>query len=290
MSYIVLDLEWNMPGPYTDLVETPFPFTSEIVEFGAVRLDDRFQPVDEYRGMVRPCFYPEMNGRIARLTQIHDRDLAEALPFPEAYRAFAEWCGVHDGFLTWGPDDMTVLMDNLLIHGMTLDCFPVSYDLQRIYGREIMREDRQFSLESAMQTLKLPQDRAHDALNDARATASIACNYLDLEEYLGEYLTSYVNYAADRFLTKTYRYGDDITADPEMAQFTCPYCGETASCANWIFQSAFFASAACPEGDEFFVTVLRKKKNDHYSARRVIREMSVDLLDIFERKLDRQPA
>ena len=291
MSYIVLDMEWNRPGASADIIRSPFLFLNEIVEFGAVRLSDSFEPLDECRILVRPTFYPEMNGWISRLTGIYDRTLRDAKPFPEAYREFTEWCGDHNGFLTWGPDDATVLMDNLLIHGLSLDDFPASYDLQRMFGREVMWEEyRQYSLESAMNTMRLPQDRAHDALNDARSAARLACACLDLDVYMEEYRTVYVHYDVDRIHTKELSCRHNVSADPEIASFICPCCGETVTCSDWIYHSTFYAAASCTCGDEFYVNVLRRKGEDHYTARRVIREMSVDLLDIFERKLDRQPA
>ena len=43
-------------------------------------------------------------------------------------------------------------MDNLLMHGLDA-ALPDGYDLQRIFGHEIMRDDRQCSLERAMELL-----------------------------------------------------------------------------------------------------------------------------------------
>lgn len=81
----------------------------------------------------------------------------------------------------WGPDDLPVLMDNLLMHGLDA-ALPDGYDLQRIFGHEIMRDDRQCSLERAMELLRLKPDRAHDALNDARNTVRV-CGRQDLERW-----------------------------------------------------------------------------------------------------------
>ena len=42
-SYIVLDLEWNQPLNPDSAIREPFFFDSEIIEIGALRLDERFR-------------------------------------------------------------------------------------------------------------------------------------------------------------------------------------------------------------------------------------------------------
>ena len=42
-SYIVLDLEWNQPLDRASTIREPFSFDSEIIEIGALRLDEQFR-------------------------------------------------------------------------------------------------------------------------------------------------------------------------------------------------------------------------------------------------------
>ena len=49
MNYIVLDLEWNQPLTEQDTITDPFPFDSEIIEIGAVKLDENFAAVEEFK-------------------------------------------------------------------------------------------------------------------------------------------------------------------------------------------------------------------------------------------------
>ena len=60
MNYIIFDLEWNQ-GPEEE------QSVGEIVEIGAVKLDDRFETVDELRLYVKPFLYPKLHNRIAAL-------------------------------------------------------------------------------------------------------------------------------------------------------------------------------------------------------------------------------
>ena len=145
-SYIVLDLEWNQPLNPDSAIREPFFFDSEIIEIGALRLDERFRETGSFKTFIRPRFYPHMNGDVVQLTKIRAQDLEKAPEFPRAYADFMEWCGENCCLCTWGPDDLPVLMDNLLMHGLDA-ALPDGYDLQRIFGHEIMRDDRQCSLE-----------------------------------------------------------------------------------------------------------------------------------------------
>ena len=44
-SYIVLDLEWNQPMSGQETITQPFHFDSEIIEIGALKLNNRFEEV-----------------------------------------------------------------------------------------------------------------------------------------------------------------------------------------------------------------------------------------------------
>ena len=138
-SYIVLDLEWNQPLDRDSTIREPFFFDSEIIEIGALRLDEQFRETGSFKTFIRPRFYPHMNGDVVRLTKIRAQDLENAPEFPRAYADFTQWCGEDCCLCTWGPDDIPVLMDNLLMHGMDAE-MPCCYDLQRIFGHEIMRD------------------------------------------------------------------------------------------------------------------------------------------------------
>ena len=171
-SCIVLDLEWNQPLDAGGAIREPFFFDSEIIEIGALKLNAQLEVVDEFKTFIRPVFYPVMNGDVVRLTKIRPQELEGAPDFPAAYRAFRDWCGEECCLCAWGTDDIPVLLDNLIMHGLETEDFPC-YDLQRIFGHEVLREERQCSLERAMELLGIRPDRAHDALNDARNTVRV---------------------------------------------------------------------------------------------------------------------
>ena len=114
-SYIVLDLEWNQPLNPDSAIREPFFFDSEIIEIGALKLNEQFEIVDEFKTFIKPVFYPVMNGDVVRLTKIRPQELEGAPDFPAAYRAFRDWCGEECCLCAWGTDDIPVLLDNLTI-------------------------------------------------------------------------------------------------------------------------------------------------------------------------------
>ena len=75
MNYVIFDLEWNQPPVETAVVTEPVYLEGEIIELGAVKLNDAFEPVDELRLYITPQYYTKMHRKIASLTGIHDRDL-----------------------------------------------------------------------------------------------------------------------------------------------------------------------------------------------------------------------
>jgi len=292
MHYIVLDFEWNQPTNSTKIVTEPFQFDSEIIEIGAVKMDEQYRPVDEFKTFIKPVFYPDLNGIVSRLTKIGKESIQNAPGFPEAYRAFTDFCGEDCALCTWGPDDIPVLFDNLIMHGMNTS-MPVCYDLQRIFAHEIMRDDRQYSLENAMKLLRQEDtERAHDALNDARNTAR-TCSFMELDTYMQEYALVYVDYPADRtegrITWKKYPNMDAVRQDEALTHATCPYCGEKVVFGNWAQKSfgKMLGYAQCTEGNEFFIRcMLSKTAEGEVKARRVVYEMNDDLWDIYQTLLE----
>lgn len=280
MNYIIFDLEWNYAAGEADVVTTPYPLTNEIIEIGAVMLDDQFQPVDQFKALIRPKFYPRLHNHITALTGIHDRDLAASgLPFPEAYEAFLQWCGETYTFMTWSASDLPVLIDNMLMYGMDISRFPPFCDLQRIFSREIMRSSTRYSLDTALSIMKEKGETAHDALHDARNTAKL-CAHLDLEKYLHEYTGRVFGEAP---IQTEHDRRSALLEDPALREFPCPCCGQKVSCEPWIPYSfgSCISYGVCPEEDEFFIDLTIRRGKAPLSVKRLIYELSDDLWDVY---------
>lgn len=286
MNYVVFDLEWNQPMDEASTIQNPVYLAGEIIEIGAVKLNENFQPIDELRLYIIPQYYKKMHKQIVALTGIHDKDLAEkGVPFIQAYKEFINWCGEEYAFMTWSMNDMPMLIDNMVLHGIDVTDLPACYDIQRIFSREIMRGETRYSLDTALTLLREKGDSSHDALHDARNTAKV-CTHLDLNEYLHEY-TSRV--FAERPTGVRYETRKQILKDNTLREFFCPWCGTKVNCDQWISisGSTHIAYGLCPDGDEFLVqlSVVNHQRKE-YSVKRIIFEMSDDLWDIYMDKKD----
>lgn len=281
MHYIVFDLEWNQPPNENATVTEPVRLEGEIIEIGAVKLDENFAPIDELRLYVAPKYYTKMHKRIAALTGIHDRDLAErGIPFLEAFAQFTDWCGEEYTYMTWSMSDLPVLLDNMYLHGLDITNIPPCCDIQRIFSREILNSNTRYSLDGALELLGITGDTAHDALHDARNTTKV-CARLELREYLHEYTFLPFGQPPDPTVYETAKEALDT---PSLLTFPCPWCGQAVSCEPWINcgNNNYMSYGLCPEEDEFILRLLLQRHNrNQYRARRMIMEMSDDLWDIY---------
>ena len=281
MNYIIFDLEWNQCGSESEILTQPVCLPGEIIEIGAVKLNDAFEKVDELRLLIQPKYYPKLHHRIVSLTGLRDKELAEkGLPFPQAYEKFMEFCGEEYSFMTWSRSDLPILVDNMLLHGIDISNLPDTYDLQRIFCNEIMRIPRKMALDDALKVLNEKGDIAHDALNDSRNTA-LVCNHLDLEEYGGEYVSR--AFAEAPILT-AYESPRAALADEALRQYVCPWCGENVTAESWLHldREESMARGQCSEGDEILVTMeLTRTAPNRFHPRRILYEMSDDLWELY---------
>ena len=288
MNYIIFDLEWNQCGSDSEILTDPVCLPGEIIEIGAVKLDDSFQKVDELRLYIKPQYYQKLHRRIVTLTGIRDQILAEqGLPFPQAYEKFRDFCGEEYSFMTWSTSDLPILVDNMLLHGIDVSNLPDTYDLQRIFCREIMRFSRRMSLDDALKVLNEKGYTAHDALNDSRNTA-LVCNHLDLEEYGGEYVSRAF---AELPRKEVFESPKAALADPGLRTYTCPWCGEAVTGEPWlrVEHDEFLSMGRCSEGDEILLTLeLTPTAANRFHPRRIFYEMSDDLWEEYNERKEHQ--
>ena len=281
MEYILFDLEWNQPSDESAAVREPIYLSGEILQIGAVKLNEAFEPVDELRLYVTPHFYTKLHKQVAALTGIREADLREkGVSFPEAYAKFAAWCGETCVWMTWSTSDLPILLENMLMHGLDVTNLPDYCDVQRIFSREIMRGQTRYSLDTALAILKEKGDSAHDALHDARNTAKV-CNHLDLEQYLWEYTGRIYGEVPKG---RIYESKGEMLADAELRAFCCPLCGSKVSCEDWVCagHSTYLGYGLCPEEDEFLVQLTAEfQGSGRHSAKRILFELTDDLWDIY---------
>ncbi len=231
MNYIVFDMEWNQPFSKETAIQSPIYLSGEIIQIGAIKLNEKAEAIDCIDLLIAPTFYKKLHHRIKKMTGISKEDLQDKPNFKAAIKEFRTWCGRNCLFLTWGYDDIQQLKDNLLMHDLEEDWLPPCLNLQGIFNHQIAHENRQFSLEFAMEKLGIvPSLQAHNAFNDAIYTARVA-KALDLREGIRNYqelngiLWHSMHSTKDFF--PTFRTKEKALADPKLKKVVCPICGET---------------------------------------------------------------
>lgn len=177
MHYIVMDLEWNQPVSFHSSAykEIGDQLLFEIIQIGAVKLDERFQIADEINILISPTYYKRLHPYVRRMTRLTPDDLDGAPSFAEGLKLFTAFCGDDGVLLTWGADDVSVLKQNV-------DCFaagtalPKTYNIQRYFAKVFELGNSQKALKSAMEQLEIQEEEErafHHALHDAYYTARV---------------------------------------------------------------------------------------------------------------------
>lgn len=154
MNYIVFDLEWNQCPYGKDRENKRLPF--EIIEFGAVKLDENREVIDKFQQIVKPAVYHRLHYRTKEILNIDKNTLESGLSFSKSVRRFLRWCGEDVVFCTWGPTDLIELQRNLKYYTMLhfLEGPVRYYDLQKIFGIACEGKKNCRSLEYALIFLK----------------------------------------------------------------------------------------------------------------------------------------
>ncbi|MCR5669520.1 MAG: exonuclease domain-containing protein [Butyrivibrio sp.] len=196
-DYIVFDLEWNQgDAPVTQNGKT---LAFEIVEIGAVKLNEKRQITDRFSRLIKPQIHKHMHRITGKLIHLTMEDLENGGLFSDVAKEFLEWCGESPRFCTWGPLDLTELQRNLDFFGFPLlsDRPLAFYDVQKLYSLAYDDGRSRISLENAVDKLGLPKDIPfHRALSDAEYTAKLFAT-------LGERILKKVSF--DTYVTPTSR-------------------------------------------------------------------------------------
>ncbi|MCM1113778.1 MAG: exonuclease domain-containing protein [Muribaculum sp.] len=186
MNYIVLDLEWNQSNTGMEPEAERLPF--EIIEIGAIKVNDDCVMISEFSELVKPVVYHEMHHVTSKLIHMQMQELERGKAFREVMERFLDWCGTEEYlFCTWGGADLTELQRNMQFHNMTpLSDKPLPYlDVQKLFA--IAYEDRKNrrALESAVDFLEVEKDIPfHRAFSDAYYTAKVFVHMIEREPEL----------------------------------------------------------------------------------------------------------
>lgn len=178
MNYIVFDLEFNQGYKYKRKNKSRInpKCRFEIIQIGAVKLNDKLETIDRFDKLVKPQIYKCLHNFISEMTDITIEKLSAASLFNQVYDEWIEFIGEDAIMCTWGVADMRELVRNINYHNLDLSVLPRDYiDLQRIASSHFKTPNgNSIGLKNAVECLKLPlTSQFHDAFNDAYYTAEV---------------------------------------------------------------------------------------------------------------------
>lgn len=178
MNYIIVDFEMNpVAGEYKEERQIS---RSEIIEIGAVIMDESFLVLGEFKTLVKPQFNDSIYKKYETLTGITTQMVCGAPIFATAYEMFVNWCesyGSEYEIYAWSENDYNQLVAEMELKNYrkadmmkSLDNW---FDFQKEYTEKLGLE-RIMSLEKALDYAGIAfEGHMHDALCDAKNTAEL---------------------------------------------------------------------------------------------------------------------
>lgn len=179
MKYVFVDFEMN--AIRSKFKEARAICRSEIIEIGAVMLNDTYEEMAEFRQYVKPE-YNEISKKYEDLTGVTNEKVKDSPNFFIAMQTFRDWCietSNNDTFCVyaWSDTDLRQIQKEMQLKQIEPEQFNILttdwFDFQKQFC-DILGLERRISLEVAVGSIsKKFEGTMHDALWDARNTAKI---------------------------------------------------------------------------------------------------------------------
>ena len=263
MNYIIMDLEWN-----NSYMKSAQRFVNEIIEVGAVKLDENLNTVGTFSEIIKPVLSKKLRSRIKNLTNISNDDIKAGKPFSAVISEFEKWVGDDSVVLSWGDTDIRTLLTNVkcFLNKEDISFIRKYADLQRYCQCFINMENvQQAGLSYAAECLQIDAEKFphHRALDDSLLSAECfkkTFNKEKLNEFIKECNEDF--YARLAFHPYVIRKKDDPLIDKNVFNCVCDICGGNVKVIKkWKFSNQSFRGIFyCGKCDREFRVSLRIKK------------------------------
>lgn len=286
MNYILLDLEWN--DAYFKKLHG---FVNEIVEFGAVKLDEKFNEVDRFVKIVRSSITNRLSTRFKELTGMTNEQMQSGVPFNEALKQYKQWAGEDTITLTWSNSDLYTLYHNCVnfISDASAAQIGKYVDLQKYFQYELALmgnpQKNQISLSNAATLfgVDFSSDSLHHALDDSYLSAAILRKCYNKEHFELFITDTSSNNFFERMMYKG-RYIRNINhplINKEDLHILCPKCKKQAEKVSaWRLKKTWFNATFLCKGCniKFKGAVALKKFYDKVEVKKKVYEPSVKVV------------
>ena len=262
----------------------------EIIEIGAVRVNERREILDSYQQVIRPKIYKKLHYKIQEITHFTNEELRNGMNFKKAVTDFLEWCGDDYMFCTWGSMDLTEMQKNMRYYGLEriLD-FPLYYvDLQKMFSLRYDDGHMKRTLTSAVEYLEIEETQEfHRALSDAYYTAKVM-QTMDFEKYKGrlsidtfyspriqeeEIFVRFDQYT--KYITREFLEKEEMFEDRNVSSMLCNQCDKPLEVLiDWFSDSGktYFCLGRCPEHGYVRGKIkIKKREEDSFFAIKIMK-------------------
>lgn len=278
-----MDLEWN-----NAYMKSAQKFVNEIIEIGAVKLNENLEIVDTYSEIIKPVVSRKLRSRIKDLTHLTNEDISGGITFSEAITKFEDWSGNDAVFMTWGDTDIRTMLTNFkyFLKKDNIVFIERYADLQRYCQCFINMENvQQAGLSYAAECLQIDAEKYphHRALDDSLLSAECFKKVFDKDK-LNEFIKTcdadfYARLAFKPYVIKS---KNDPLIDKNLFNCYCDICGgKVETLKKWKFMNqsfrGLFYCASCDR--EFRVNLRIKKFYDRLDIKRNYSEIIKTPLD-----------
>ena len=183
MNFIVFDLE----ATCWETTQEAAGKTQEIIEIGAVKLDENGRVIETFSKFVRPVVHSQLSNFCTKLTTITQVDVNRAALYIDIIEEFKNWIGLYDDeeylLCSWGLFDQKALIRNCTVHNLDSEWTKPHINLKEQYPK-ITSTYRPIGLKAAVIKEGFEWDGVHHrGISDAINLAKIFYKYLNQWAY-----------------------------------------------------------------------------------------------------------
>jgi len=266
MVYVVLDLEWD-----STFLKSEKRFINQILQIGAVKLNDDFDVVETFEQTVRSSVSNRVSKRFTTLTGITSEKMLSGIPLKSAVKKFNDFVGENAVIMTWSTSDLYAVVENekSLLGGFRfkienyLDLQSFVQNEMKAKGFEILS---QISLSDAAEKIGVTTEGydMHTAKDDSEVCANILKKLYNEKTFPTYIKDTSKDGFFDRIAYKA-TYIDNIEnplIDKNELIFPCDVCGSTTTIkAKWHYKNhSFFSIFKCDKCERKFNARISFKK------------------------------
>lgn len=176
MNYIIYDLE------ATCWLGRPPKGYNEIIEIGAVKINEYGENLGIFSSFVRPTVNPILSGFCKKLTSITQDQVNTARTYSKVIEDFKLWSNMYEEefyVCSWGQNDKKLFKDDCDLHKLDTDWLEYYVNLKgqydQIKGQSVKGNLKKIVSREGFEFTGVP----HRAISDAENLAKIFLKYFD---------------------------------------------------------------------------------------------------------------